>query len=100
MRSLILLGSISLALAACQPGTADYNTNSNGSAAVTNNDVIAANGSGCGLASNTVKDEQALLVAETAYNIPAQAYVELGSKLNADTRIKVRDYLVQAYGYL
>jgi hypothetical protein len=94
MRKLILAVAI-LGLAACQPGGGDYNTNTNASV-----NTISANGSDCGLTSNTIKDEQALLVAETAYNIPAQAYVSLGSKLPTATRTKVRGYLIQAYDYL
>ncbi len=90
MRSLILVAA--LALVACQPATTGEppNTNSN----------ITAVDSGCGIASNTLADEKALFTAETAYNVPADAYVKLGANLPADKRAAVRKVLIQAYDAL
>jgi hypothetical protein len=94
MRKLIL-GICALGLIACQPnvGTNDVATNSN--TVVTN--VEATN---CGITHNTLSDEKALFVAETAYNVPADAYVRLSNTLPANVKATVRPKLIQLYNYL
>ncbi len=91
MRNYILIAAV-LGLAACQPQTTEPNTNSN----------IAVNSAAtdCGLASDTVLDEKALFAAETAYNIPANAYVSLGDRLTADRKAQAKAALISAYDYL
>lgn len=92
MRSLILIAVASLGLAACQPQTTEPVTNSNV--------AVTAPAGDCGLASNTIYDEKALFAAETAYNIPANAYVNLGDRLPADRKAQAKAALIQAYDYL
>lgn len=100
MRSFILIAGAALALAACQPQPSDVQTNSN--VAVSNTSIAAQSSHDCGLASNTTADEKALFVAETAYNIPAHAYVTLDGtgKLPANIKVIVKPKLIQLYSYL
>lgn len=94
MRSLILIAVAAIGLSACQPTANEPNTNSNV--------AIATTGSGCGIASNTLADEKVLFAAETAYNIPANAYVTFDAtgKLPSDIKAKIRPLLIQAYNGL
>lgn len=61
-----------------------------------------ASGPNCGLAFGTLIDEKALYGAETAYNVPANAYVTLDSQglLNTATKEQVRPLLIKSYGAL
>jgi hypothetical protein len=93
MRSLIVIATV--ALAACSPNV-DPVSNSNVAAPVIT--PVAAND--CGLTRTTLLDERALFAAETAYNIPADAYVNLGDKLPAATKLQAKTALIQAYDYL
>lgn len=95
MRTLILVACAVFGLAACQPTPQDVVTN-------TNTTIAAQPTHDCGLASNTIADEKALFVAETAYNVPAHAYVTLDAtgKLPASVKTAVRPKLIQLYDYL
>ena len=96
MRKLILICGAALAITACQPNPA-VNNNSD---VIVNNNVEAPVTSDCGVASNTLADEKALFVAETAYNVAADAYVKLASTLPTDKRASARKLLIQAYDAL
>lgn len=63
---------------------------------------VPATSISCGLSSNTVLDEKALFVAETAYNVPAQAYVTLNNahKLPAGLKASSKSALMSAYSYV
>lgn len=98
MKKFVLLCGMAIGLMACQPQVSDPATNSN--VTVGTNQTIETTPSNCGISSGTNDDEKALLTAETAYNVPAQAYVKLGGNLPATTRAQVRAYLIQAYDYL
>jgi hypothetical protein len=93
MRKLILIACAAF-MAACTPSTStdEPNTNSNVSTNVTQP-------GNCGIASNTLADEKALFAAETAYNVPAHAYVtaDATGKLPASVKAQVRPLLIQAY---
>lgn len=56
----------------------------------------------CGLAAGTLVDERALYAAETAYNVPANAYVtfDAAGKLSPELKGKVRPVLIKAYAAL
>ncbi len=56
----------------------------------------------CGIASSTLLDEKALYLAETAYNGPANAYVELDSRgvLSEPTKERIRPLLVKSFDAL
>lgn len=86
-------------LVACSPQASDPNYNVNATSAVENTISPQAD---CGLASDTVLDEKALFAAETAYNVPAHAYVTFDSKgqLPPELKAKVRPILISAYTYL
>ena len=92
MRKLILILGAALAVAACQPTDSVSTGNTNVAVANTTD-------AGCGVTSNTLVDEKLLFTAETAYNIPADAYVraEATGKLPADIKATVRPLLIQAY---
>jgi len=94
MRSLIIIVCMTFGLAACQPQST-VNSNADAGAVITN--TVSGD---CGIASNTLADEKALFAAETAYNVPADAYVKLGSQLSADKRAAARAALMKAYEYL
>lgn len=94
MRNILLICA-AFGLAACQP-QGDINTNSN---VAVSNDAAASD---CGIASDTIIDEKVLFAAETAYNIPAHAYVTLDAagKLSPEIKTAVRPQLIKAYDYL
>jgi hypothetical protein len=92
------LALAALSLAACQPQASDPNYNVNNTGAIPANEVAVNDN--CGITSNTLADEKALFAAETAYNVPADAYVRLMTTLPAETRAKVRPLLIEAYKYL
>lgn len=95
MRSITLIAIAALGLAACQPQASDPNYNVNAAT------PASTETSDCGIASNTLADEKVLFAAETAYNIPADAYVRamaVPETLNA--RNAARPYLLKAYDYL
>lgn len=56
----------------------------------------------CGLASGMVMDEKALYAVETAYNVPANAYVtfDAAGKIPPDLKAQVRPLLLKAYDAL
>lgn len=56
----------------------------------------------CGLAAGTLLDEKALYGAETAYNVPANAYVTLDAngQLSPAIKAKARPMLINAFAAL
>lgn len=56
----------------------------------------------CGLLANTLTDEKAMIGAETAYNAPAYAYVQLDAagKLTPAMKATAKPLLLKAYEYL
>lgn len=56
----------------------------------------------CGLAAGTLADERALFTAETAYNVPAHAFVtfDRAGRLPVALKASVRPLLVRSYAYL
>jgi hypothetical protein len=98
MRALIILAA--LGLAACQPQASDPNYNVNTSTPV--NDTAVAPADDCGLASDTLVDEKALIAAETAYNLPAHAYVTFDAtgNITPELKAKVRPLLIKSYDAL
>jgi hypothetical protein len=91
MRNYILIAATIMGLAAFTP---------NDSPAVNNH--VAAETASCGITSNTLADEKALFTAETAYNIPADAYVrfDAAGQLPASVKATVRPLLIKAYDAL
>ncbi len=89
MRCLLILGA--LALAACQPVVV-----APASAPVA---PVAAPSAGSGLTGATLIDEKLLVAAETAYNVPAHAYVTAdGNKqLSPALKARVKPLLQSAY---
>ena len=85
-----------LALAACQPSEPVNNNSSSGPVAT------VPSPASCGLAAGTLVDERTLYGAETAYNVPAHAYVtaDATGKLPADLKARVRPLLVESYRLL
>ena len=100
MRKLILVAIAALGLAACSPQASDPNYNVNNTGAIVENTV--ATGDDCGIASNTLADEKVLFIAETAYNVPAHAYVTFDAKgqISPELKAKVRPLLISSYTYL
>lgn len=98
MRSLILI-SAAFAMVACTPTTDVQNAGDNVLNQVVSGD---ASQSDCGVTSNTLADEKVLFAVETAYNVPADAYVRaLGTnKLSASVKAAIQPKLVKLYDYL
>ena len=95
MRKILLASALSLGLFACTNSGEPPATPT--SSPITN-PVTAV----CSLTANSVRDEQALYAAETAYNIPAHSYVTLDAagKLSPSLKAAVKPKLQSAYLYL
>lgn len=97
-----------LSLAACNPPNAEVNNATNGGGGVPSEgrpvQHLAATGGPerCGLAAGTLVDERTLYSAETAYNVPAHAYVtaDANGRLSPELKARVRPLLVNAYEHL
>lgn len=98
MKHLILIAAAALGLTACQP-TAPVTSNGD---TVTNQASAQPAANDCGLTKGTLLDEKALFAAETAYNVPAHAYVTFDGtgKLPANVKAVAKPLLVQAYDAL
>jgi hypothetical protein len=106
MRKLILIAALSAGLMACSsdPFTDNEpNTNSNVAVPANPNYNIDVAGNNCGIAVGTALDEKVLLTAETAYNVPAFAYVSFDQNakvLSPKLKSEIKPMLVQAYEML
>lgn len=94
------VGALALTLVSCGLTPPPETANSNGAA--TASAVANATAASCGLAAGTLVDERALFAAETAYNVPANAYVQLDAagRLSGDVKARARGALVEAYRLL
>ncbi len=83
----------SLAMVACAPVVSDP---------IASTPRASPGDASCGIASGTLMDERALYTAETAYNVPANAYVTLDSQgqLSEPTKERIRPLLVKSYDAL
>jgi hypothetical protein len=98
MKKVVLMLALAMGLAACQPNPPVEN---NVVDVVSVNNTAAVEPTDCGLTSNTLLDEKALFAAETAYNIPADAYVRaMAVPATLQARTAARPYLLKAYDYL
>lgn len=93
----VIAALASLSLAACQPAEPVNNTKGPEVALSPTPGQLP-----CGLADGTVVDEKLLYGAETAYNVPAHAYVTLDAngKLTPELKAQVRPLMIEAYRYL
>lgn len=67
-----------------------------------NGGAVVSSNAGGGLGNATGVDEQLLFAAETAYNVPAHAYVtaDAAGQLSPAIKARVRPILIQAYARL